>query len=522
MLILLSFLSHGAEVSGGDMPDLAVQAWRPSIEAGHFLWLTEASTDTGPSFRTVLSYAHAPLTFHAAPGGTLPERTELVGGIGQLDLAGGATVGATRFGVHLPLVLASGQDVQGELGLGDLTGDVRVGLLHGARDPLGLAGSVRLTLPTATTRLPVGGSGVALEVELNADRHLGPVLLAANVGHRAQRLTELENVVWGAQGYVRGGVALPTHDGRAGLALEGNAAWSWQDMGNAAAWPVEGLVEGWHQVGDSGLSLHAGLGRGLTRAPTAPGFRGLVSLSWSQPARPAPAVLAEVVAPCPAGTRRGVDACEPIPPPEPVVTTGEVVLSASGPEGPVTSGTWRVGETTAPLGATLELPPGDHEVVVVADGFRVAQVDVHVDLGGEHSVGVALRPSRASVDAGRIDLRDKVLFESARATLLPVSEALLTEVAELLLAHPELARIRIEGHTDTQGSASYNLDLSRRRAESVRAFLVEQGVAPERLDAEGFGEQRPLVEERSGADRARNRRVEFHVAERSDTLDGGR
>ena len=129
---------------------------------------------------------------------------------------------------------------------------------------------------------------------------------------------------------------------------------------------------------------------------------------------------------------------------------------------------------------------------------------------------VLVEPTPVAIDGTRLDIAGQVRFRTNEATLLPESQSVLDEVSALLNAHPELTLVRIEGHTDTRGSAAYNLDLSSRRAASVRARLIEGGIAAERLVAEGFGEGRPLVTELTDADRARNRRVEFHVVERSD------
>jgi outer membrane protein OmpA-like peptidoglycan-associated protein len=114
---------------------------------------------------------------------------------------------------------------------------------------------------------------------------------------------------------------------------------------------------------------------------------------------------------------------------------------------------------------------------------------------------------------GRLDLLDNVYFATNQARILPRSFPLLRNVARVLAAHTGITRVRVEGHTDDRGDDAYNLDLSRRRAEAVVAFLVEQGVAAERLEAQGLGETRPREPNVTPAGRARNRRVEFHIVE---------
>jgi outer membrane protein OmpA-like peptidoglycan-associated protein len=78
--------------------------------------------------------------------------------------------------------------------------------------------------------------------------------------------------------------------------------------------------------------------------------------------------------------------------------------------------------------------------------------------------------------------------------------------------NPQIRKVRVEGHTDDRGAARHNLDLSRRRAESVRAHLVERhGIDASRLSAEGYGESRPLARGKSAKARAKNRRVELVI-----------
>ena len=84
--------------------------------------------------------------------------------------------------------------------------------------------------------------------------------------------------------------------------------------------------------------------------------------------------------------------------------------------------------------------------------------------------------------------------------------------------HPELAHIRIEGHTDAIGEEEYNIELSQKRAEQVMKFLQEQGIDPLRMSAQGFGESRPIGSNRTDQGRAKNRRVEFHVEDIDPSL----
>ncbi|HVV84170.1 MAG TPA: OmpA family protein [Kofleriaceae bacterium] len=117
----------------------------------------------------------------------------------------------------------------------------------------------------------------------------------------------------------------------------------------------------------------------------------------------------------------------------------------------------------------------------------------------------------AVLDNGRIEILDVVYFKTSKAVIETRSFPLLDAVAGIIRNHPELPKITIEGHTDDRGNDAYNLDLSQRRAESVRRYLITQGIAGERLDAVGYGETRPIVPNDSNAHRSANRRVEFKL-----------
>jgi len=104
-----------------------------------------------------------------------------------------------------------------------------------------------------------------------------------------------------------------------------------------------------------------------------------------------------------------------------------------------------------------------------------------------------------------------VLFDTGSATLKPGAREKLARVAGILASHPDL-KIEIEGHTDSVGGDDYNQRLSERRAESVRTYLVQQKIAATSVDAEGFGESRPVANNASPAGRQKNRRVELVVS----------
>jgi len=102
-----------------------------------------------------------------------------------------------------------------------------------------------------------------------------------------------------------------------------------------------------------------------------------------------------------------------------------------------------------------------------------------------------------------------IYFDFASAKIKPESKPTLDEIAAVMKAHPDW-KLRVDGHTDNVGGDAFNLELSRRRAASVKATLVEDyAIAPERLDTEGHGAAVPVETNSTMEGRARNRRVEL-------------
>jgi outer membrane protein OmpA-like peptidoglycan-associated protein len=110
-----------------------------------------------------------------------------------------------------------------------------------------------------------------------------------------------------------------------------------------------------------------------------------------------------------------------------------------------------------------------------------------------------------------ITLSGSVLFASAKSDLLPSAQVKLNEVADALSKQDPNSKIVVEGHTDSQGGASYNQDLSQHRAQSVRDYLVSRGVASDRVTAQGFGFTRSVADNNTAEGRANNRRVEIVI-----------
>jgi outer membrane protein OmpA-like peptidoglycan-associated protein len=107
----------------------------------------------------------------------------------------------------------------------------------------------------------------------------------------------------------------------------------------------------------------------------------------------------------------------------------------------------------------------------------------------------------------RVTLRG-VNFELGKAVLLPISRDILEDVARSLVANPGV-RVEVAGHTDSTGSRAVNERLSLARAESVKAFLIENGVGADRMEVRGYASTEPVASNKTASGRAQNRRVEL-------------
>jgi outer membrane protein OmpA-like peptidoglycan-associated protein len=124
-------------------------------------------------------------------------------------------------------------------------------------------------------------------------------------------------------------------------------------------------------------------------------------------------------------------------------------------------------------------------------------------------------PALAELQTDRIVVLEPIQFDK-KNKVEPRSHRVLGVVAKLLELHPEILRVRIEGHTDNKGSAIDNLDISKARATAVRRHLIDvAGIDGKRLTAQGFGPDRPVADNKTEAGRAKNRRIEFFILEKA-------
>ncbi len=122
-------------------------------------------------------------------------------------------------------------------------------------------------------------------------------------------------------------------------------------------------------------------------------------------------------------------------------------------------------------------------------------------------------PRAPKIVAKKITIDQMIHFDFNKYNIKTDSYGILNDVASVLKANPQIKKMSIEGHTDWIGSEAYNMKLSQRRADSVRDYLIKEGIDPTRLASVGYGKTRPIADNKTAAGRAQNRRTEFNVVE---------
>ena len=119
-------------------------------------------------------------------------------------------------------------------------------------------------------------------------------------------------------------------------------------------------------------------------------------------------------------------------------------------------------------------------------------------------------PRGVRVTETSIEITEKIYFKTGKAVIMPKSYDILNSVAQAMVDYSNI-QVEVQGHTDSDGSAAYNLGLSDKRATAVKTYLIKQGVEESRLESKGYGEGVPIATNKTAEGKEKNRRVEFRI-----------
>lgn len=559
----VGFFAETAQAQDLDLPDIQLQRFRPAPGPADFLNVYSSGIakhlEWDASF--YLDFADNPLQL-AARGARYSETVDaqttlsLLGSVGLFDrFEVGLLIPVTVFQASQGLqpILPPGSEDSTDLsimGINDWRLSAKYQILDPRDELVGLALVGSLYAPIATQNTLTSDAGVGGEVLAAADYFIWRGMrVGANLGYRYRPMKETfrdatigDEFLWGAAlsvpVFMRELDAILEIDGAVSLAEKGRA------LRNGEV-PAEIKLAGRYAITDN-WTLTAGGGSGLTNGVGTPDLRLFVGLGgywvyggeWSMDYK-SPAFDGRT-SPCPDGSPSengcpepdsdgdgvpdSVDRCPNTPPGTRVMTDGcpEDDFGDDGP--PVLELPDRDGDgildrdddcPDVPGVAEYNGCPPDRD----GDGIPDDQDDCPDEFGVPERNGCPDPGRKVVVTKDKIVIIDKVHFETSKATIRPDSFDILNEVVEVLEDHPHIEALRIEGHTDSRGRKAFNDKLSQQRADSVRKYLIDKGIAPSRLTAKGYGPSTPIDTNDTAEGRANNRRVEFTILTGEDSVD---
>ena len=554
-LLAIAATSFSAdEVSAQD--GIALNRFDPSDRGSD--WFSTDSLDLRGSGRfsvgVVGDWSHKPLVLYDKTSGD--EIKVLVGN--QLFAHVGASLtmwDRLRFAVNLPIAAvnsgdkgsASGYALSDGFGIGDIRvgADVRLLGTYGGVFSAALGAQVHIPTGKASAFLGDGKARIVPRALIAGD--IGIFAYSARLGINVHTMTEnFDNQPFGTDFSFAAAAGVRLVDGRLLIGPEvfGQTVISdWDTPNDVTATPFEIIGGGHFKITDS-WRIGAGVGPGLSRGFGAPQIRALLSVEWTSPVEKALSpsdrdgdgilddddACPDVPGPpnkdpkkhgCPPPPDRdgdGIidseDACpdEPGPPnddrskhgcPPPPDRDGDGIIDSEDacPDDP--------GPPNKDLKKHGCPPPPDRD----GDGIIDSEDACPDDAGPPNSDPSKNGCPKAIKVKGEIRIMEQVQFDTRKSTIRSESHALLNEVKDILAKNPDITKVRVEGHTDNRGGAAYNLKLSKARAKSVMDWLTRNGIAPERLESEGYGQTVPIDTNSTDTGRQNNRRVQFKILE---------
>jgi outer membrane protein OmpA-like peptidoglycan-associated protein len=466
----------------------------------------------------------------------------LTAGTGQ----GGELVGSVRAGdvrVHVKApILRVPVELAARVAIGIPTGSIGA---DGACERTS-AGAMSAACATAGGQMVTAGQAFSSSVawtlmpQLLVSRQVGPAVIAGNIGYRFRERNGLpagglplaidDEVQWGVGARVSAtamvGIGAEIN-GRIGVLNATGTDANGQGRINGSSWPIEAVV-GADLHPTSALAVDLGLRRGLSGGYGAPTIGAFAGVRWSVTGRtcangPEDYDGFEDSDYCedPDNDADGVLDANDRCPNDPEDRDG--VLDEDGCSDPDNDADGKLDDDDR-----CPIEPEDQDGTADDDGCpdpdndrdgildTVDQcdndpedLDNYEDADGCPEPGP--QPVVVTRTESRLLLSQRIYFEYDSDVIRNVSFDILNEVAATLRRNPDITLMRIEGHTDSQGDAQYNLDLSFRRGRAVVEYLSQRGVERPRLDFRGFGSQRPAGPDDTPDGQALNRRVEFII-----------
>ncbi|MCB9548769.1 MAG: OmpA family protein [Myxococcales bacterium] len=555
-----------------------VQNFKPAVGTWNLLSVETASTAKAGLFVPSLyvNYGSNPLVRRDANDEITAKIVENLVGINVMGVIG--LHDRFELGVDIPLGYADGEQLTAVLGgsegfgLGDIRAIPKVRLLGGTRsDVLGLALSIPVSFPTGDTEKGFGADTIVVNPKLIIDLRMAGFTLALNGGFRFRQDDQVvDDLKVGNEINYGGGVAVDLGSERAQLLAEAFGAAPAEDLGSDIAnSPLEANI-GFRFFTQPGLVLTPAAGIGIIPDYGSPDFRVILGLAWHKlpsddqcpdeeedmdgfqdgdgcpdPDNDQDGIL-DVNDQCPNDPedKDGFEDENGCPDPD-NDQDGILDVNDQCPLDPEDKDGFE-DENGCPdpdndqdglLDAQDKCPnePEDKDDFQDHDGCPdpdndqdgILDVDDKCPLqpenfnGVEDEDGCPDQGGGVTVTCKEIRINETVFFDTDKATIQKRSFGLLESVASALKNAKFITKVRVEGHTDSRADDDYNLDLSQRRSEAVKKYLVGKGIDAGRLEPKGFGESQPVAPNDTEANMSKNRRVVFVVLENETCKNAG-
>ncbi|MFO0658045.1 MAG: OmpA family protein [Polyangia bacterium] len=547
LLLPVFFFALGNSAHAQDQPQFSInaQTFRPAIGPEN-IFTVEGSRTPGkwvPMANAVFEWAYRPLRLLSDRDAKTVADT--VPNMVTLHLTGG--IGLTSWlalGLDLPIVVYQGFDRSTPVrdvpagkepslaGVGDLRVVGKIRIIDNTVSGFGLAFVPQITFPTGDGTQFRGDDAFGFEPRFAFDyRTKGGFIVALNAGiflRTAEQQARNIKVSYAGARYGLGAyLPLPMNFGLAGELIGSTSFLNAQDIYS----PLE-LYAGARWNHSSGITVNVGGGPGLTPVAGSPQVRLFASIGYLPMARAKEQVKPKVVDldPDRDGLIGKYDRCPTeYGPPEnqgcPDVDTDKDGIvdrldQCPNEPGPKENNGCpdkdRDGDGLIDRLDSCPDQPGPLEnngcplLDTDKDGIPDKDDKCPYEPGPKETNGCPPPRKFIKVEEGEIKLLQQILFATNKWDIKPASFPLLDEVVSVLKSRTTMT-VDIQGHTDIRGKLEWNIQLSKNRAEAVRKYLVDHGVAAERLHSDGFGPNKPICNEKTAACFDKNRRTQFLV-----------